>query len=871
MATSTNDKPKTSPMMEKYDNTKKLYPDVILFYQVGDFYEMFREDAIVASRVLDLTLTAKSGGGEGKIPMCGIPIHAVDNYIPKMVQAGYKVAICDQAGVVQKNTIMEREITKVVTAGTQTDALDENKNNYIASVVKQNEKYGIVYCDITTGEMNLLSTDGIKSLEDILLRVRPAEIIVNPEAKKVESLISSIRLGSLPVFYEYSAITFQFARAERTVKKHFEVNSLQVFDITDEHKVGVMALGGLLEYLEETQKRVLVNINKIKVEKANDFMYLDSSTRRNLEITESMSTKTKHGSILGIFDHTKTNMGARLLRKFLNEPSVVSAVINDRLDGVEELTKNSILASDMAESMRSIFDIERMSGRIAYGSITPKECIRLASSLQSTGEFKKIVEGKFSSNILSNSVSDIYDFSKIVEIITSAIDKDASNNYKDGGFIKNGYNAELDSYRMVGTLGANWLNDLENRLKEETGIKNLKVGYNRVFGYYIEVSKSQVPMVPEDWDRRQTTTGGERYISSELKDIEDKILNSEKNALELEMKLFTEIKDYLKKYIREFQRTAQAIAIIDVILTFAEIAVRNNYTRPEIDEDINTIEIVGGRHPVVESLLNSGSFVPNDTLLDQDENKTMLITGPNMAGKSTYMRQVAVITLLAHVGSFVPARKARISLTDRIFTRIGASDDLAFGQSTFMVEMTEVATILNNATNKSLLVLDEIGRGTSTYDGLSIAWSVLEYLSAHLNAKTLFATHYHELTDLEGKVSGVKNYRVLVHESAGAITFMHKIARGGASKSFGIEVADLAGLPKSVIERAKEILKYQESANTTAAKFSFEGDEVNINSNTKENINVSEVLSVLSDIDMDTVSPLVAFATLQNLVDKVKK
>lgn len=871
MATSAKDKPKTSPMMEKYDNTKKMYQDVILFYQVGDFYEMFREDAIIASRVLDLTLTSKSSGAEGKVPMCGIPIHAVDNYVPKMVQAGYKVAICDQAGVVQKNTIMEREITKVVTAGTQTDALDENRNNYIASIAKQGEKFGIVYADITTGEMNLVLADSVRGLEDILLRVKPAEIIVNQEAKKIENLVSSIRLGSLPAFFEYSSITFQFSRAERIAKKHFEVNSLQVFDITDEHKVGVMALGGMLEYLEETQKRVLVNINKIKVEKANDYMYLDSSTRRNLEITESMSTKTKHGSILGIFDHTKTNMGARLLRKFLNEPSVVGSVINDRLDGVQELTNNSILANDMAESLKSIFDIERLSGRIAYGSITPKECLRLAGSLQSTGEFKQIVDGKFNSKILKNAVDEIYDFSRIVEIITDAIKTDASNNYKDGGFIKEGYNAELDSYRMVGTLGANWLNDLENRLKEQTGIKNLKVGYNRVFGYYIEVSKSQVPMVPDDWDRRQTTTGGERYISSELKEIEDKILNSEKNALELEIKLFMEIKDYLKRYIREFQRTAQAIAIIDVILTFAEIAIKNNYTRPEIDENIDTIEIVAGRHPVVESLLNSGSFVPNDSLLDQDENRTMLITGPNMAGKSTYMRQVAVITLLAHIGSFVPARKARISITDRIFTRIGASDDLAFGQSTFMVEMTEVATILNNATNKSLLVLDEIGRGTSTYDGLSIAWSVLEYLSNNLNAKTLFATHYHELTDLEGKVSGVKNYRVLVHESAGSITFMHKIARGGASKSFGIEVADLAGLPKSVIERAKEILKYQESANTTAAKFSFEGEEVNINSNTKENINVAEVLSVLSDIDMDTVSPLVAFATLQNLVDKVKK
>jgi len=867
----TQNKGKTvSPMMEKYNATKEQYPDVLLFYQVGDFYEMFKEDAIIASRVLDLTLTSKSSGGEGKVPMCGIPILAVSNYVPKLVQAGYKVAICDQTGEVRKNAIMDREITKVVTAGTQTDYLDENKNNYIVSIAKSGEKMGVVHADITTGEINLSVVESVRGLEDILLRIKPSEIIVNPEAKNLESAVSSIRLGTLPVFYEYSAITFQFARAERLAKKHFGVNSLSVFDITDAHKTGVMALGGLLEYLEETQKRVLININNVKVEKPDNFMYLDAPARRNLEIMESMSTKTKHGSILGLFDHTKTNMGARLLRKFLSEPSVVSSVINDRLDGVEELVGNSILSSQMAEKLKSVFDIERMSGRIAYGNITPKECLRLSSSLRSCSEFKNTISGQLSSKILKEAESDIYDFSKVVEIIDSAISEEASNSTKEGGFIKEGYSAELDSFRMVGTLGVNWLNDLESRLKESTGIRNLKVGYNRVFGYYIEVSKSQVHMVPEDWDRRQTITGGERYISKELKEIEDKILGSEQHALELELRLFAELKDYLKKYIKELQASGRAVALIDVLLTFAEVAKNNNYSRPEINDNVDTIEILGGRHPVVESLKEDGSFVPNDTLLDSGENRTMLITGPNMAGKSTYMRQVAIITLLAHVGSFVPARKARISLTDRIFTRIGASDDLAFGQSTFMVEMTEVATILNNATGRSLLILDEIGRGTSTYDGLSIAWSVLEYLSENMNAKTLFATHYHELTDLEGKVSGVKNYRVLVHESASSITFMHKIARGGANKSFGIEVADLAGLPKSVIDRAKEILKYQESANSTATKFSY-GDEVITNSNTKENINVQEVLSVLSDIDMDTVSPLVAFATLQNLVDKVKK
>lgn len=861
-----------STMMDNYDATKKLYPNSLLFYQVGDFYEMFRDDAIITSKVLDLTLTQKRGGEDKPIPMCGVPIHAIDNYIPKLVQAGYKVAICNQVGEVPKNSkeVMAREVIKVVTAGTQTSAIDDKKNNYIMSIAKLNDDYGITWADITTGDLKMVVVKSFSGMEDCLTRVKPAEIIVNKDAKQDESKLNTIRLGIIPKFYEYNQISFQFSRAERIAKKQLGVNSLTVFDIENNHKAGVMALGALLEYLEETQKRFLSNLNKVVVEKPTDYMYLDSATRKNLEIIENMTTKSKHGAILGLFDRCKTNMGSRLVRSYLNEPSTVSSEINGRLDAVEELTNNKIVASTIASTLKSIYDIERIAGKLAYGNISPKDCLNLASSLEATLEIKKIVLNSLNSRKLTTNANDILDSRKIIDLINSAIDENAPLNPKDGGYIKKGYSQELDTYKLAGTMGREWLLQLESKLKAETGIKNLKVGYNRVFGYFIEVSKGQVSLVPDEWARRQTTTNGERYINDELKKIEEKILGSEAESIKLEEELYKQIITALSEYIIEFQKTSKAIAFIDVMITFADTATEYGYTRPEIDDSVNEIEIIDGRHPVVESLLSSSSFVPNDTLLDSSENRTMVITGPNMAGKSTYMRQVAVITILAHIGSFVPARKARIAITDRIFTRIGASDDLAFGQSTFMVEMTEMATILNNATNNSLLILDEIGRGTSTYDGLSIAWAVLEHLSNNLHTKTLFATHYHELVDLEGKIEGIKNYRVLIKETSDGVVFLHKIARGSANKSFGIEVASIAGLPKSVIERAKQILEIQESANSSATKVSYDSLPCN-NSNTKQNVNVAEVISVLSDIDMNNISPLVAFSTLQNLVDKVKK
>lgn len=864
---------KTSPMMGQFLQMKELYKDAILFYQVGDFFEMFDEDAFIASEVLDLTLTGKgSDKSADRVPMCGIPMHAIDNYLPKLVQAGYKVAVCVQTPPTNpKSKLMGREVIKVVTPGTITEQLDETKNNYILSLYAGKGNYAVAYADITTGVLKIAKAESLSKLEDILNRVRPSEIICNREAKELEDKFQGVRLGIFPKFYECPAITYEYSRAVKRSKIHFNVNSLSAFDVTDEFKYGVCALGGLLEYLDETQKRELSNINKIQVERNKEFLLLDSATRRNLEITENMTTKKKRGALLGLYSYTKTNMGARLMRNFIEEPITSAREINSRLDGVEELFNNKILRSKLIEHLSQIQDIERLTGKIAYGSILPQECLKLADSLRHANHLKYELYGEVNSKILSDAVNSIKDMPQLVSLIESAIDENAPNNLSNGGYIKAGYNQDLDSVRLAKKMGKDWLIELENKLKNQTGIKNLKVSYNRVFGYYIEVSKSQIDLVPDSWKRRQTTTNGERYINEELKEREEKILGAEEESLKIEAELYSKLKDVLLSEVRALQETSRGVSLIDVINCMAELAFVNGYTRPQISEDINCIDIVEGRHPVIEDINPNQGFVPNNTLLDNNENKTMVITGPNMAGKSTYMRQVAIITLMAHMGSFVPAKEAKISLTDRIFTRIGASDDLAFGQSTFMVEMTELANILNNATDKSLLLLDEIGRGTSTYDGLSIAWAVLEHLSDKLSAKTLFATHYHELVDLEGKVQGIKNYRVLVREMDKGIVFLHKIARGSANRSFGIEVASIAGLPEGVVSRAKEILDIQEEANEGATKVSYNLIESHKNSNTKANVNVDEIISVLTDIDMNSISPLVAFSTLQNLSDKVKK
>lgn len=862
-----------SPMMKGYYDVKSEHPNELVFYQLGDFYEMFFDDAIITSSCLELTLTGRDCGLDERAPMCGIPIHAIDNYLPKLVQAGYKVVLISQVSdpVANSKELVERKITKIVTAGTITENIDEKKNNYILSVVLKKDKIGVSYADITTGKLNMLSIKDAREFRDTVNRILPSEIICNTEAKALEQCVKEVELSIVPKFYVYQTPAFEPIRAEKVCKKHFGVNSLKVFDVTEEDAVGVMAVGGLLEYLNETQRRSLANINKITVEKSNQYMYLDSNTRKNLEITENMTTKKKKGSLIGILDQTKTSMGARCLRTRLEQPSIISEVINSRLDAVEEFVSKKSLMDSAIEVLAKINDIERLSGKIGYGSINPADCNTLKNSLIEVRNLRAVLHNAINAKINATALNNLSGFDDIIDELDRAIDENAGANIRgEGGFIKLGYNAELDSYKLASDMGRGKLTAVETKIKEETGIKNLKVAYNKIFGYYIEVSKSQVELVPSNWIRRQTTVNGERYINEELKLIEDKILTSGNLAIKLENELFAKLKDYLNSHLVKIQSVASAVAEIDVTISLAMVAYLNGWVRPNISDKIDEINIVDGKHPVVSSLLSDSTFVPNDCLLDTEENRTLIITGPNMAGKSTFMRQVAIITLMAHIGSFVPCAKADVAITDRIFTRIGASDDLAFGQSTFMVEMTEVANILNNATNKSLLILDEIGRGTSTYDGLSIAWAVVEYLSKKLKTKTLFATHYHELTDLEGKIEGVKNYRVLVKELPDTIVFLHKIARGSANKSFGIEVASIAGLPKSIIDRAKEILEFQERANLKATKDSFSDQEIK-NSNTKENINTREILNILSDIDMNTVSPLVAFSTLQNLVDKVKK
>ncbi len=863
------DRNKLSKAMLKYVETKDKNPDALLFYQLGDFYEMFFDDAIITSKVLDLTLTGKDCGLSERAPMCGIPIHAIDNYLPKLVQAGYKVVLCNQVSEPNPKSkeLVERDIVKIVTAGTLTDNLDDKRNNYIMSIAKQKEKIALAYADITTGKLNLLNVESPKDLEDAIARVCPAEIICNREAKEVEEFIVGIKLNIVPKFAIFETASYGFEKAEKVLKNHFNVNSLTVFDIAENNRIGVMATGGLIEYLTETQKRSLANINRVEVERPKIYMHLDSNTRKNLELTENMTTRKKKGSLIGLIDKTKTSMGARKLRAFIEQPSVISSTINSRLDGIEEYLNNKMLTDNLIEVLSSIYDIERITGKIAYGSVMPKDCVTLRESLKRAKKLKRLLTGSVKSPINLKCIENLGEFDELIDLLDRAIIDEPPVNLKDGGYIKQGYHDELDTYKMANTMGKQWLAELEIKIKEETGIKNLKISFNRVFGYYIEVTNSQLSLVPANWIRRQTTVGGERFINEELKVLEDKILASSHTSIKLESELYAEIKNILKSYIRGLQDVSDAIAIIDTLISLAVVALENNWVRPAINDSVKEISIKEGKHPVVESLLASGSFVSNDCLLDTNENRTMIITGPNMAGKSTFMRQVAIITFLAHIGSFVPAKEARIAITDRIFTRIGASDDLAFGQSTFMVEMTEVANILHNATSKSLLVLDEIGRGTSTYDGLSIAWAVVEYLSKHLNAKTLFATHYHELTDLEGKIDGVKNYKVLIKEINDSIIFLHKIARGSANKSFGIEVASIAGLPAEIISRAKELLYIQESANSKATEISFDA----VKGQQKNNINTDEIINILKEIDINNVSPLVAFSILQDVVEKIKK
>lgn len=857
-----------SPMMKQYLELKEKYPDTIILYRLGDFYEMFFEDAELVSRELELTLTGRDCGLEKRAPMCGIPFHAVNAYIPRLINNGHKVAICEQLTDPKASKgLVERDIVQIITPGTvlDSDSLDAKKNNFLMAVYATKKSIAVCYSDLTTGFIETTELSGEerkKLLDDVLARVKPAEVLCNLSFMQESESLSAVKLGYVPAFSQKDEL-FDLSKCKTIVLKQFDVSSLQALGLQDKNEMTI-AVGAVLSYFGETQKRLISNIKKLSIVEDSRYVHLDIIARKNLELVQSNSLNQKKGSLLWLLDKTKTAMGGRLIKKFIDEPLRDEVMINARLDSVEELTKDLILRNNILDALNGFTDIERKCSKISAGNITPKECLSLAESLKKLPEIKSLLLS-CSSGILHSAGENIADMSDIQKVLSDAIDPDAPANLKDGGYILSSYNDDLYKLRNAGEYGKQWLAEYEIEQKEKTGIKFLKTGYNRVFGYYIEVSNTGVANVPENYIRKQTITTGERYITPELKEMEYKILNSKEQAIELESKLYGEIKTYLASYIGEFSEIAKAVALADCLISLATVAAEQKYVRPVISSKINHIKIEEGRHPVVEALLSNATFSANDTLLDNADNRTMLITGPNMAGKSTYMRQVAIITLMAHMGSFVPAKSAEISIIDRVFTRVGASDDLAFGQSTFMVEMNEVSNIINNATDKSLIILDEVGRGTSTYDGMSIAGAIIEYLSKHLHAKTLFSTHYHELTDMEGRVDGVKNYRVMVKEWEGDIVFLHKIARGSANRSFGIEVAKLSGIPKEIIDRAKEILTERESENKN--NVSVSNSEVKVDTNA----NVAEIINVLKEMDMDNISPLMAFGTLQNLVDKVKK
>ena len=857
-----------SPMMQQYLKTKEQYKDCILFYRLGDFYEMFFEDAVIASKVLELTLTGKDCGLDERAPMCGVPYHAGESYISKLIEAGYKVAICEQVTLPTKGVkLVEREVVRIVTPGTliDTSMLNESQNNYILSLYKSSNLVGASWVDISTGEVFTSEYSGLNQttfVNDLLIRICPSEIITNEEAKDLPNLKY---LRNTPLLNLYDEDEFNFDKAYETLTKQFNITELISLNIKNKPSC-VCSSGALINYLLETQKRSLTHINKIILQENSKYMQLDVNTRRNLELTETIRDRKKRGSLLWLLDKTQTSMGSRVLHSWVDQPLNDEIEINKRLDSVQELSSNRRLQGEIKDLLSNVYDIERLCGKISYGNLAPRDCIALLNSLKVLPNLKQVLN-ECNSSMIKEINGDIYNYEEITTLLNNSIVENPPINMKDGGYIKQGYNKELDEINNISQTGKIWLAQLEQKEKDETGIKNLKIAFNKVFGYYIEVTKSQLDLVPFRYQRKQTTTNGERYITEELKNIEDKILNAEDRKIELEQKLFEEIRQILISNISAMQQTARQIANLDSLLSLAICANENNYVKPEINSKINSIEIIDGRHPVVEKMLKDEQFVPNNTMLDNNENRTMIITGPNMAGKSTYMRQVALITLLAHIGSFVPATMAKIAITDRIFTRVGASDDVAFGQSTFMVEMMEVSNILKYATNNSLIILDEVGRGTSTFDGLSIAWSVMEYLSKHLKAKTLFATHYHELTELEGSLEGVKNYRISVKEFNNTILFLRKIVRGGTNKSFGIEVASLAGIPNEVITRAKEILH------------TLEENELNRNSNlveknltTKhENKYTQEILNVLKELNVNALTPLNAFDMIVNLAELAKK
>lgn len=878
---------KLSPMMAEYVKTKQQYKDCILFYRLGDFYEMFFEDALTVTKELEITLTGKDCGLEERAPMCGVPFHAAETYINRLIEKGYKVAICEQVEDPKKaKGLVKREVIRVVTPGTTLDAasLDESKNNYLMSIVSMEDHFGCAIADISTGDCFLTEVDKPQKLLDEINKFVPAEIICNDAffMSGVDTDDLKNRLGIC--VFPLDAWYFDDSLCKRTLKEHFHVNTLEGLGIQD-YDIGVIASGALFLYLQETQKSALSHMAGIRPYAAEKYMLIDSSSRRNLELVETLREKNKRGSLLWVLDKTKTAMGARTLRSYVEQPLIDAQEINRRLEALEELNKSPMLRDEIREYLNPIYDLERLISRISYQSANPRDLIAFASSLEMLPHIRQILKD-FKTPLLTELYEDMDPLEDIASLIKSAIVDEPPLAQKDGGIIREGYHEDVDKFRRSRTDGKKWLTELEVREKERTGIKSLKIKYNRVFGYSLEVTNSFKELVPENYIRKQTLTNAERYITQELKDLEDLILGAEDKLYALEYELFCEVRDKVGAEVVRIQKTAKAVAALDVFASLALVAQRNNYVRPKINES-GVLDIKNGRHPVVEQMIEHDMFIANDTYLDNQKKRVSIITGPNMAGKSTYMRQTALIVLMAQIGSFVPADKANIGIVDRIFTRVGASDDLASGQSTFMIEMTEVANILRNATAKSLLILDEIGRGTSTFDGLSIAWAVVEYISDNklLGAKTLFATHYHELTELEGKIHNVNNYCIAVKEKGDDIVFLRKIVKGGADKSYGIQVAKLAGVPDVVITRAKEIVEElsDEDITTRVSEIASREKEQKKKQKTKkydevdmaqmslfDTVKDDDVLEELKSIDVGNLTPVDALNTIYRLQNKLK-
>ena len=870
------DREKCSPMMQKYLETKEKYQDCILFYRLGDFYEMFFDDAIQVSRELEITLTGKDCGLDERAPMCGIPYHAAESYIARLISKGYKVAICEQLEDPKTvKGIVKRGVIKIVTPGTvvESNMLEERKNNYIMAIYKTGIYYGLAVSDISTGEFyasQIKETNNFGLLLDEIARFSPSEVIVNSMMLDSTEEMAKIKERFLTSYISKFKDEY-FKLNDEGIELKFDIIDIKGNKIENlnERELAICATNALLEYLKQTQMTTLDHINKILMYSISRYMSLDISARRNLEITERMRDKSKKGTLLWVLDKTSTSMGGRLLRRWLSDPLIDVSEINRRLNAVKELKENIILRGDVIENLKKVYDIERLAGKMAYGNGTPRDMITLRNSLSKLPDVKNVLKS-CNTSLLKELYENLDELQDIYKLVEQSIVDDPPMVTKDGGYIKIGYDKEIDTLKRATTDGKTWLMELEVREKEATGIKSLKVGFNKVFGYYIEVTNTYKNMVPDRYIRKQTLTNGERYITEELKNLENQILGAEEKVIKLELEAFDKIRKQIASQVKRLQKSAEVISNLDVLTSFAQVAEDMNYCMPEVT-NVGNIDIREGRHPVIEKMLPSGEFVANDTYLDKDDNRLAIITGPNMAGKSTYMRQVALITLMAQVGSFVPATYAKIGVVDKIFTRVGASDDLSMGQSTFMVEMMEVATILKEATENSLVILDEIGRGTSTYDGLSIAWAVAEFIAnkEKCGAKTLFATHYHELIELEEKQEGIKNYSIAVKEKGEDIIFLRKIIRGGTDESYGIHVARLAGVPKDVTSRANQILHSIERKNILNGKKMEKENKKQVEGQFDMfNYKLAEIAQELDKINLNELTPIDALNTLVKMKEK---